>query len=329
MSVEPRRDQFNIQPEISLVVPFFNEADTLTSLHESIMRELGRAKVTHEIILVNDGSTDGSENIGRELAETYPNVVLINFRRNFGKSAALSAGFCEATGRIVITMDADLQDDPAELIRFIAAIDEGADVVSGWKRKRYDPKSKTLPSKLFNAAVNRVFGLKLHDHNCGFKAYRAEALQNLNLYGEQHRFIPALLHMRGFRISELAVQHHPRHFGKSKFGAERLIKGALDLITVAMTTRYATRPGHVFGGIGLLMLIAGGLCLSYLSILWFVGDGPIGDRPLLFLGMLLVLFGGQFISTGLIAELVLSRSVSEADKYEIRERVGRLQSKVN
>jgi glycosyltransferase involved in cell wall biosynthesis len=322
MSIEPSRSQFDLAPAVSLVIPFYNEAETLAALHGAIRHELETAGLTYEIILVNDGSTDAGEAVCRALVAADPHVTLINFRKNFGKSAALSAGFRAAAGEIVITMDADLQDDPAELTRFVAAIEQGADVVCGWKKDRRDPWGKTAPSRLFNAVVNRTFGLKLRDHNCGFKAYRAQALANLNLYGELHRFVPALLHARGYRLCELPVQHHPRRFGKSKFGASRLVKGGLDLMTVAMTTRYATRPGHVFGAIGLLMLLAGGLCLSYLSLLWLIGAGPIGNRPLLFLGMLLMLFGGQFISTGLIAELVLSRSIQEGDKYDIRDRVG-------
>ncbi len=323
MSFEPRRDQFEMPPPaVSVVIPFLDEVDTLETLHDQIRQALDKAGISFEIIFINDGSSDGSEAVCRGLAGAHSNVVLINFRTNFGKSAALSAGFREASGAVVITMDADLQDDPAELVRFIAAIDAGADVVCGWKKQRHDPFGKTAPSKLFNAVVNKTFGLALRDHNCGFKAYRREALVDLDLYGELHRFVPALLHTRGFRIAELAVQHHPRRFGRSKFGAGRLIKGGLDLLTVAMTTRYATRPGHVFGALGLLMLLGGGLCLSYLGVLWLIGAGPIGNRPLLFLGMLLTLFGGQFISTGLLAELVLSRSVSEADKYAIRDRVG-------
>jgi glycosyltransferase involved in cell wall biosynthesis len=299
-----------------------NEVDTLSTLHDAIKSELDAASISFEVIFINDGSTDGSEALVRELASRFPNVVLINFRKNFGKSAALSAGFREAAGEIVVTMDADLQDDPRELVRFFEAIEDGADVVCGWKKERQDPVAKTAPPWLFNAVVNKVFSLELRDHNCGFKAYRAEALVSLNLYGELHRFVPALLHSRGFRIRELAVQHHPRRFGRSKFGAGRLFKGALDLMTVALTTRYAMRPGHLFGAAGLILLLAGGACLGYLAVLRLIGAGPIGDRPLLFLGMLLMLFGGQLISTGLIAELVLSRSVAEVDKYAIKDRVG-------
>jgi glycosyltransferase involved in cell wall biosynthesis len=324
MSFEPNPKKFTVgKPAVSVVVPFLNEVDTIASLHAMIAEVLGGAGIKFEIIFVNDGSDDGSDDVCRELARRHDNILLINFRRNFGKSAALSAGFREARGGVVITMDADLQDDPAELPRFIQAIHEGADVVCGWKKLRHDPWVKTAPSKLFNTVVNRVFRLNLQDHNCGFKAYRAEALETLNLYGELHRFVPALLQARGFKIRELVVQHHPRRFGKSKFGASRLVKGALDLMTVALTTRYAHRPGHIFGALGLLMMLIGGLCLTYLSCLWLIGAGPIGNRPLLFFGILLVLFGGQSVSTGLIAELVLARSISESSKYVIRDMIGR------
>nr|WP_157216573.1 glycosyltransferase family 2 protein [Sphingomonas formosensis] len=313
-----------MRPTVSVVVPFLNEVDTLAALYGQIAAVLEGECVSYEVVFVNDGSTDGSEAVCRALATEHAEVVLINFRRNFGKSAALSAGFREARGEIIVTMDADLQDDPAELPRFLAAIRDGADVVCGWKKIRNDPPLKVWPSRLFNAVVNRSFGLELSDHNCGFKAYRAEALANLNLYGELHRFVPALLQSRGFRIRELAVQHHPRRFGNSKFGTGRLVKGALDLLTVMLTTRFATRPLHIFGTVGLLMLTAGMLSLSYLVLLWLMGMGPIGNRPLLFFGILLMLFGGQLISTGLIAELVLARSIDEKAKYDIRDRVRRI-----
>lgn len=309
-------------PALSIVVPFLDEADTLVRLRDGIDTALRRLDLPYEIVFVNDGSRDGSEQACRELSERYDNITLINFRRNFGKSAALSAGFLVARGDIVVTMDADLQDDPAELPRFIEAIHAGADVVCGWKQNRQDPQSKTVPSRFFNAAVNRAFGLELHDHNCGFKAYRAEALPSLNLYGELHRFVPALLHARGFRVEELPVTHHPRRHGVSKFGAGRLLKGALDLLTVALTTRYGARPLHIFGTVGLAMILLGGLCLTYLTVLWFLGAGPIGDRPLLIFGVLLMLFGGQLVSTGLIAEMLVARSIDERSKYEIRDVIG-------
>lgn len=310
------------RPDLSVVVPFFNEERTIETLHERIRAALDPAGTRFEIVFVDDGSSDGGNAIATRLAETHAHVTLISFRRNFGKAAALSAGFSYARGEAVVTMDADLQDDPAELPRFLSAIREGADVVCGWKQVRRDPLGKTLPSRLFNSVVNRVFGLKLRDHNCGFKGYRRQAIKEINLYGELHRFVPALLHARGYRLVELAVEHHPRQHGISKYGWSRLIKGALDLMTVALTTRYGARPLHLFGGGGLVVSLLGGAILTYLAILWALGLGPIGDRPLLLFGMLLVLGGGQLIGIGLLGELVLARSIREEDKYDIRSVTG-------
>ncbi len=306
------------QVQISVVVPFFNEAESLPILHQRITEALEAEGASFEVIFINDGSTDDSEKAIQKIQTADPRIRLLAFRRNFGKSAALSAAFQVTKGDIVITMDADLQDDPKELPRLIARIHGGADVVSGWKQVRNDPVDKTLPSKLFNATVNKAFGLELNDHNCGFKAYRAEALKELNLYGELHRFIPALLHARGFKIEQIPVEHHARQFGKSKFGAERLIKGALDLMTVWLTTRYGARPLHMFGGAGIIFGGLGALILTYLSVLWLLGFGPIGDRPLLLFGMLLALFGSQLVGVGLLGELILSRTIDERDKYALR-----------
>lgn len=307
--------------DLSFVVPFLDEAASIATLHAGIVKSCEALGKSFEIIFVDDGSRDGGDLVVQGLANDDARIGFIQFRRNFGKSAALSAGFAAARGRIVMTMDADLQDDPAEIARFVEAIEAGADVVSGWKQVRNDPVDKTLPSKLFNAAVNRTFGLRLHDHNCGFKAYRAEALDELNLYGELHRFIPALLFARGFSIVELAVEHHPRRFGKSKFGAGRLFKGALDLMTVSLTTRYGARPLHLFGAAGLVTGALGMAIMTYLSCLWFMGLGPIGNRPLLTLGMLLVLFGSQLVGTGLLGELMLARTIREQDKYVVRKEI--------
>jgi Glycosyltransferases involved in cell wall biogenesis len=312
-----QRQKFD-RPEVSVIVPFFDEEATLTSLFGKIVAVLDPLNTSFEVIFVNDGSNDGGENAVRALAAGDARAHLVNLRRNFGKSAALSAGFKAACGDIVVTMDADLQDDPSELPNFLNKIAEGADVVAGWKQIRHDPVEKTLPSRLFNAAVNRTFGLTLHDHNCGFKAYRAEALTELNLYGELHRFIPALLFARGYRIVEVPVTHHPRRYGQSKFGPRRLIKGALDLLTVSLTTRYGARPLHLFGGTGLIFGVLGFTVLAYLSVLWLLGMGPIGDRPLLMLGMLLVLFGSQLVGIGLLGELILARTIREQDKYSIK-----------
>ncbi len=307
--------------ELSFVVPFFDEAESLEILHGEIVGNCEALGKGFEIIFVDDGSRDDGAEIVRALIARDPRVSLIRFRRNFGKSAALSAGFRAASGQIVLSMDADLQDDPAEIGNFLAALDHDVDVVSGWKQVRNDPLDKTLPSRLFNGAVNKAFGLELSDHNCGFKAYRREALEELNLYGELHRFVPALLHARGYRIGQIPVQHRARQFGKSKFGAKRLIKGALDLLTVWLNTRYGARPLHLFGGGGLALCGLGMAILGYLSALWLLGYA-IGERPLLMLGMLLVLFGGQMITVGLLGELILRRTIGEDDKYSIRDCTG-------
>lgn len=307
---------------LSIVVPFFNEEATLEPLCEGIAAALAGIDCIYEIVLVNDGSTDLSAAVAQKLVASRPGIVLINFRTNFGKAAALSAGFRRARGDVVITMDADLQDDPTEMPRFLAAIDEGNDVVSGWKQKRHDPLGKTLPSKLFNAVVGRIFGLRLHDYNCGFKAYRRQVLQHLNLYGELHRFTPALLFSLGFRVAELAVTHHPRRHGQSKYGWSRLVKGMIDLFTVLLTTRFRMRPAHLFAYLGLPVAGAGFAALAYLSVLWLLGQGPIGQRPLLFFGIMGVLFGTQMIATGLIAEVVRASGLREGDKYLVESEFG-------
>lgn len=313
---------FDLHPDCSFVIPFFDERQSLEMLYREIVEQSEALGKRFEVIFVDDGSNDGGSEIVRALATADPRVSLLRFRRNFGKSAALSAGFAAARGDIVVSMDADLQDNPSELGKFFDALEAGADVVSGWKQVRNDPVDKTLPSKLFNEAVNRVFGLHLNDHNCGFKAYRHEALAELNLYGELHRFVPALLHARGFSVAEIPVQHRARRFGKSKFGTKRLIKGALDLLTVWLTTRYGARPLHFFGGIGLVASMLGGAILFYLSCLWALGLGPIGDRPLLLFGMLLLIGGGQIIGVGLLGELILAQTINEADKYAVAESSG-------
>lgn len=293
-----------VEPLISFVVPVYNERESLETLFQEIKDAMTSLSTAFEIVFVNDGSTDESADVLKRLAAKHLNVRVIEFRRNFGKAAALDAGFRATEGNIVFTMDADLQDDPAEISNFLSKIDEGYDVVSGWKEVRHDPIGKTLPSKVFNAVVGSLSGVKLNDFNCGFKAYRREALNDLSLYGELHRFIPVLLHWRGFKIGELPVNHRARKFGQSKFGAERLVKGALDLLTVILNTRFQTRPLHIFGGAGIAMGMAGFLILSYLTAVWFTGGGPIGNRPLLFFGILLVLSSFQFFTVGLLGEFI-------------------------
>jgi glycosyltransferase involved in cell wall biosynthesis len=293
-------------PTLSLVIPACNEEATVGPLFEKI-RDVVQKKGLgpFEVVFVDDGSTDGTPDAVRALREAHPEAVRsLRFRRNHGKAAALSAGFAEARGEIVFTMDADLQDDPEEIPAFLAKLDEGFDCVSGWKQLRQDPLGKTLPSRFFNWATRAASGVRIHDFNCGFKAYRAEALRDLQLYGELHRYIPVLLDAEGFSVSEIPVKHHRRTHGVSKYGWKRLIKGGLDLVTVVLLTRYLRRPGHFFGGFGFLSAAAGFLILAWLSLQKLAFGASIGTRPLLFLGILLLLLGVQLVSTGLIGELI-------------------------
>ncbi|MGI9370353.1 MAG: glycosyltransferase family 2 protein [Ruegeria sp.] len=304
-------------PEISIVVPVFNEEESLIPLCEQLHTVMHEIAFEFEIIFVDDGSTDASPQRLDALADQYDYVCCISFRRNFGKAAALDAGFRVARGEIVITMDADLQDDPHEIPNFLAALRDGNDVVSGWKFVRNDPVNKTLPSKVFNRVVSRLSGVNLNDFNCGFKAYRAEALQDLSLYGELHRFIPVLLHWRGYRIGEISIKHHARQFGESKYGYSRLLKGGLDFLGVMLNTRFATRPLHVFGGAALVFGLFGLGILTYLTAIWFAGLGPIGNRPLLMLGMLLVMTSFQFVTIGLLGEFIQRQGAARERRYTI------------
>ncbi len=292
--------------KLSFVIPLFNEEATLRPLFESIAAVVGeKALGPYEVVFIDDGSTDGSWDKIKGLKDDHPGIVkALRFRRNLGKAAALSAGFKEVTGEIVVTMDADMQDEPSEVPGFIEKLNEGYEVVSGWKQLRQDPLSKTLPSRVFNWATRVASGVSLHDFNCGFKAYRAEAVWNLDLYGELHRYIPVLLDANGYSVTEIPVEHHRRTAGVSKYGWKRLFKGGLDLITVLVLTRYLRRPGHFFGGLGLLCGLAGFVILSWLSAQKILFGAGIGGRPLFFLGILLFLLGAQLISTGLIGELM-------------------------
>lgn len=307
---------------VSIVVPFLDEAETLPELATRIADAATELSCDYEIVFVNDGSTDDGAEVARRLCKADPRICLIDFMRNFGKAAALSAGMTYARGDVIVTMDADLQDDPSELPRFLEQIEAGYDVVSGWKQDRQDPIGKTLPSKVFNYMVRRAFDLDLHDINCGFKAYTRAAARALNLYGELHRFTPALLHGLGYSVKEIPVRHKARRHGKSKYGAGRIVKGLFDLVTVVLLTRYQARPLHFFGGIGLGLGLLGGLILTYLSGLWILGYGPIGDRPLFFLGILLITTATQLFGVGLIAELLQTSQLRDAGKYAIRNLVG-------
>jgi glycosyltransferase involved in cell wall biosynthesis len=290
-------------PRISIVVPVYNEEESLAILHREIVAAVGEE--SHEVVFVDDGSTDGSWRVLLQLAEADPSVRLVRFGRNFGKSAALAAGFHESRGEIVITLDADLQDDPRHIPQFVEAVESGCDLVSGWKVVRQDPLSKTLPSRLFNAVAVAATGVqpRLHDFNCGFKAYRRDLILRLDLYGELHRFIPALAYWKGFRVCELPVEHRPRRFGRSKFGARRFLSGLLDLVTVLFLTRFNRKPMHLFGSIGLIGFAAGLTINLYLTALKLVAGQSIGERPLLLLGVLLMVMGLQFFGIGLLADL--------------------------
>ncbi|MBU0517834.1 glycosyltransferase family 2 protein [bacterium] len=304
---------------VSAVIPLFNEEP---SLHELFTRlEANLSKMGNwEIIFIDDGSSDRSLEVLRTLHDREARVRIISFRKNYGKSAALHAGFKAARGQYVITLDADLQDDPAEFQSLIRKLEEGYDLVSGWKEKRKDPIEKKLPSKLFNSVVGLLTGIRLHDFNCGLKAYRREVIAEVPVYGEMHRFIPALVHWAGFRVTELPVQHHPRKHGRSKYGAKRYLSGFLDLLSVIFLVRFAKKPMHLFGLGGMLFTFAGLLILGYLTWGWMQGVW-IGDRPLFFLGILLMVFGVQSFSLGLIGEL-LTRFTADRGEYSAKLFVG-------
>lgn len=289
---------------LSIVVPVYNEEGNLPELHRRLTTVLTTIDLPYEIVIVDDGSKDGTWQIIQSLHAADKHVVALRHRRNFGKAEGLSNGFTVAHGDVIVTMDGDLQDDPDELPRFLAKLDEGYDLVSGWKQRRQDPWGKTAPSKVFNATVRRVSGVQLHDFNCGFKAYRREVTRQIRLYGELHRFTPVLADAEGFRIAELPVQHHPRTWGQSKYGYKRLVKGFLDLLTVVFLTNYRQRPMHLFGIPGLIALFLGigiGIELTFERL---VLDQTIGTRPLLMLCVLLVVIGAQFFGLGLLGEFL-------------------------
>ena len=294
-------------PDLSVVVPLLNEADSLQPLYAELTASLAclPGVNTVELIFVDDGSTDGSGHVLAALFEADPRVQIIQFRRNFGKSAALAAGFAAARGAYVATLDADLQDVPGELGKLLAPLQrDEADLVSGWKTPRHDPLTKTLPSAIFNRAVRVLTGVQLHDFNSGFKAYRREVLDEIQLYGELHRYIPVLAHFRGFRVAEAPVQHRPRRYGYSKFGAGRFMRGFFDLLTVLFLTQYTRRPLHLFGLIGLLSFGLGFAINAYLAFIKLALDEPLGNRPLLNFGVLLMIVGAQFIVFGLLGEMI-------------------------
>lgn len=312
---------------IAIVIPVLDEAESLRELHAQISHVAEEKNLpVRQIIFVDDGSHDASWMILRELAIKDERVEAIRFRRNFGKAAALTAGLQAVTQPRVVTLDADLQDDPAEIPRLLAKLEEGFDVVNGWKAHRLDPWHKVYPSHVFNWMVSRLTGLVLHDHNCGLKAFRAEVAREIRLYGELHRFIPVLAHARGFRVTELAVHHRPRQHGQSKYGFRRFQRGFLDLLTVAFLTSYHQRPQHMLGAVGLVFFGVGLIGLSYLVGLWLLMNvlhvyppEPIGARPLLIYSVVSTVLGAQAFSLGLLAELIVHYSSRQTDAYSIAE----------
>lgn len=305
---------------ISIIVPVYNEEESLIELEGKIAATVEKInEYDYEILFIDDGSIDKSWHIIQQLQKANPgHIRSYSFGSNRGKSDALNLGFSEANGSIVFTIDADLQDDPSEIPRFIETLNSGYDVVSGWKRNRQDPLNKTFPSKIFNKLVSLLTGLNLNDFNCGFKAYRKKLVEDLTIYGEQHRFIPVLAHHRGFRVTEIPVTHHARKYGFSKYGWKRFIKGFLDLLTILLLTKFLSRPAHLFGGIGILFGMIGFIILAYLSSLWFFGYS-LSNRPLLFLGILLLILGIQMITFGLLSELITFHSTKQDLRKFLKE----------
>lgn len=293
-------------PAISIVIPGLDEAESLTELAERVAQALD-GRHDYEIIFVDDGSTDRTWEVIGELRARFARVRGVRLRANFGKAAALSAGFSRARGKFVITLDADLQDDPSEIPKFLQAIEGGLDVVVGWKVKRHDPFDRLVLTRIFNGAVRLVTGVGLHDMNCGFKAYRREVIRTIPLYGDLFRYVPALAAWQGFRVGEVPITHHPRRHGRSRYGIERILRGFFDLLSTLFLIRYSQRPMHLFGMFGLVLGTGGAGVLGYLTTLWFEGH-KIGDRPLLLLGILMVVVGVQFVSIGFIGELLAYQS---------------------
>lgn len=308
--------------DLSLVVPVLDEEESLHELHKQLSDVLATMPLDAEIIYVDDGSRDGTLRELEDIHQHDRRVQVISFRRNFGKTAALLAGFRAARGEIVATLDGDLQDDPTELPRMLEAIAAGSDLVSGWKRVRHDPITKTLPSRLFNAVVRRSTGIPLHDFNCGFKAYRRDVLSDLKLYGELHRFIPVLAYWKGYRVTEIEVRHHPRRFGHSKFGAGRLFKGMLDFMKVLFLTRYMQRPLQLFGVLGAAVWAMGMIGFVYLLVLKLLGQSLFQSHgPLLFLSGILVVSGIQLFALGLVGEMLRHYAYEPRDEYSIKRQL--------
>ena len=304
--------------KVSIVIPLFDEAESIHPLANEIRKAMSRINVEYEVILIDDGSTDGSLVKMKEVIKTDRRFKFFSFRKNYGKSAALQIGFKNANGDAIITMDADLQDDPSEIINLLNKLDEGYDLCSGWKKKRQDPFVKKISSRFFNFVTRLFSGIKIHDFNCGLKAYKKDVVKNLRVYGELHRYIPVLAKWQGFKVTEVPVQHHPRRYGQTKFGISRFFKGFVDLLTVTFATRYIQRPMHFFGFFGALSTLVGFIVLGYLTVLWIQGQ-PLSNRPMLFLGMLLIIIGVQLFAVGLLGEMIVHNTMDEKE-YIIKEK---------
>ena len=304
---------------ISVVIPLLDEEESLPELYDALSNVLRSIEESHEMIFLDDGSTDNSLKVLSNIAEKDKKVKVVSFQKNYGKAAALSTGFAIAKGKYIFTMDADLQDDPNEIPAILDKLKEGYDLVSGWKKKRFDPISKRIPSKLFNFVISKISGIKLHDFNCGLKGYKKEVVKNVNIHGDLHRYIPVLANEAGFtKISEVQVRHHKRKYGKTKYGFARYFNGFFDLLTVTYVYKYILRPLHFFGILGIFSLFIGFSVLIYLTILKFVAGEGISERPLLFFGILMFLMGIQLITTGFLGEMI-TYSRKKEEYYIIKE----------
>ncbi len=317
---QPQQQAQSRNTLVSVIIPLLNEEESLRELHEQLKNVLSRIGGNYELIFIDDGSTDNSFKVIRELRQRNNRVKAVRFRRNYGKSAALAVGFQKAQGEYVITMDADLQDDPSEIPNIVRELKGGLDVVSGWKKKRKDPLGKTIPSKFFNFITAKVTGINIHDFNCGLKGYKNDVVKSVNVYGELHRYIPALAHWLGFKVGETVVNHRPRKFGKTKFGMARYSRGFLDLLTVVFTTRYVSRPLHLFGGWGILSSLIGFFISLWLAYEKYFNDQPISNRPLFIVALIMIIVGVQFVSMGLLGELI-TRNQQMEKQYSIKEEI--------
>lgn len=329
-------DDQRSEAQVAFVIPTFNEQDSIVELATQIVQVCVSNSFRHRIIFVDDGSTDASWSVIEKLSAQFPEVSGLRFRRNFGKAAALQAGIQNSDTEIIVTMDADLQDDPHEIPRFLEALGKASDpdskdVISGWKKIRHDPWHKLLPSRAFNFLVSRLTGVKLHDHNCGFKAYRREVFDDVQLYGERHRFVPVLAASKGWRIGEIEVKHHARKFGHSKYGVSRLVKGSLDLLSIYLITGFSGRPFHLIGTVGMICFGIGGLGIAYLSVMWCVTRAVetmevlhLNETAVFYYCILATLLGSQFLLAGLLAELLVSRTSRDDDGYSIAEKTASL-----